>query len=229
MPGDDTPCLFTFVQSPATTPRRASCPATRSGQYVAETFLEDVQQRNWERGMLGFTGTFRGKPVRPVDRHGLPLGGDRGRGARHRHGHASYRRPGLALALGDLIVAISAVPADRPLPHHPRDHAPTADWGPAFGRPRGQGAGEAVRVGPIVRAVFYNSDEVQYQRYDRGVLAVEMEAAVLFTLGALRKVAAGLPHGQPSSSRAFVRITDEEMKAAVDQMTELALAVANDH
>ena len=32
-------------------------------KYVAETFLDDVVQRNWERGMLGFTGTFRGKPV----------------------------------------------------------------------------------------------------------------------------------------------------------------------
>src|SRR4029450_3893448 len=32
-------------------------------KYVAETFLEDAEQRNWERGMLGYTGTFKGKPV----------------------------------------------------------------------------------------------------------------------------------------------------------------------
>ena len=32
-------------------------------KYVAETFLENAQQRNWERGMLGYTGSFRGKPV----------------------------------------------------------------------------------------------------------------------------------------------------------------------
>ena len=32
-------------------------------KYIAKTFLEDVVQRNAERGMLGFTGTFQGKPV----------------------------------------------------------------------------------------------------------------------------------------------------------------------
>src|SRR5207342_1903320 len=32
-------------------------------QYIAETFMEDVVQRNGERGMLGYTGTFNGKPV----------------------------------------------------------------------------------------------------------------------------------------------------------------------
>jgi purine-nucleoside phosphorylase len=87
-----------------------------------------------------------------------------------------------------------------------------------------------VRVGPIVSSdVFYNSDEGQYQRWsDRGILAVEMEAAVLFTLGALRKVQAGclLTVSDVVVEGEFVRISDEEMKAAVDQMTELALEVA---
>ena len=32
-------------------------------QYIAETFLEGAVQRNAERGMLGYTGTFGGKPV----------------------------------------------------------------------------------------------------------------------------------------------------------------------
>src|SRR6185436_11426283 len=33
-------------------------------KYIAETFMEDVVQRNSERGMLGYTGTFGGKPCR---------------------------------------------------------------------------------------------------------------------------------------------------------------------
>jgi purine-nucleoside phosphorylase len=89
-----------------------------------------------------------------------------------------------------------------------------------------------VRVGPIVSSdVFYNPDDGQYRRWsDRGILAVEMEAAVLFTLGALRKVQTGclLTVSDVVVEGEFVRITDEEMKAAVDQMTELALAVATD-
>ena len=52
-----------------------------------------------------------------------------------------------------------------------------------------------------------------------------MEAAVLFTVGALRKVQAGclLTVSDVIVEGEFVRITDEELRAAVDQMTELAL------
>ena len=32
-------------------------------KYIAETFFDDVVQRNGERGMLGYSGTFNGKPV----------------------------------------------------------------------------------------------------------------------------------------------------------------------
>src|SRR5438093_13350396 len=32
-------------------------------KYIAETFLEEVRQVNAERGMLGFTGTYRGRRV----------------------------------------------------------------------------------------------------------------------------------------------------------------------
>ena len=48
---------------------------------------------------------------------------------------------------------------------------------------------------------------------------------MLFTLGALRKIQAGclLTVRDVVVEGEFVRITDEEMRAAVDQMTELAL------
>ena len=32
-------------------------------KYIAETFFDAPRQVNGERGMLGFTGTFRGAPV----------------------------------------------------------------------------------------------------------------------------------------------------------------------
>jgi purine-nucleoside phosphorylase len=93
--------------------------------------------------------------------------------------------------------------------------------------------GKSVRVGPIVSSdLFYNPDGGQYQRWsERGVLAVEMEAAVVFTLGALRKVQAGclLTVSDVVIEGEFVRISDEEMRNAVDQMTQLALRTATDH
>ena len=209
-------------------------------KYVAETFLEDVVQRNSERGMLGYTGTFNGKPV-SVQSSGMGCPSaaivieelvQLGVTKLMRVGTCGGLQPDLGL--GDLIVAVSAVPADSTALHITREiHAPTADWGLVHSAVHAaKELGKPVRVGPIVSSdVFYNSDEGQYQRWsDRGILAVEMEAAVLFTLGALRKVAAGclLTVSDVVVEGEFVRITDEEMKAAVDQMTELALAVATD-
>ena len=224
-------------------------------KYVAETFLDDVVQRNWERGMLGFTGTFRGKPVSVQATTIVWLCAVVAAGAseacvattappsatsaasRERRvipflpfGTCGGLQPDMKL--GDLIVAISAVPADATATHIVGEpHAPTADWDLVHGAVHAaKELGKPVRVGPIVSSdVFYNSDEGQYQRWaDRGILAVEMEAAVLFTLGALRKVKAGclLTVSDVVVEGEFVRISDEEMKAAVDQMTELALAVA---
>jgi DeoD family purine-nucleoside phosphorylase len=204
-------------------------------KYVAETFLENAEQRNWERGMLGYTGSFRGRPV-SVQATGMgcpsaaivieelvQLGVKRFL----RIGTCGGLQPDLRL--GDLIVAVSAVAADATAQHLVGEpHAPTADWELVHGAVHAaKELGRPVRVGPIVSSdLFYNPDEGQYERWsDRGILAVEMEAAVLFTLGALRKVKAGclLTVSDVVVEGEFVRITDEEMKAAVDQMTELAL------
>jgi DeoD family purine-nucleoside phosphorylase len=205
-------------------------------QYVAETFLEGVQPRNRERGMLGYAGTFEGQPV-SVQATGMgcpsaaivfeelvQLGVKR----LVRIGTCGGLQPDMQL--GDLVVAISAVPADSTATHlvGGEPHAPTADWELVHGAVHAaRELDRPVRVGPIVTSdVFYNPDGGQYARWsDRGILAVEMEAAVLFTLGALRKVQAGclLTVSDVVVEGEFVRITDEEMRRAVDGMTELAL------
>jgi purine-nucleoside phosphorylase len=77
--------------------------------------------------------------------------------------------------------------------------------------------------------VFYNPDSGQYERWSqRGILAVEMEAAVLFTLGALRKVDAAtlLTVSDVVVEGEFQRISDDDLRAAVDRMTRVALATA---
>ncbi len=205
-------------------------------KYIAETFLSDVQQRNSERGMLGYTGTFNGKPV-SVQSTGMgcpsaaivieeliQLGVKR----LLRVGTCGGLQPDLEL--GDLIVALSAVPADGTARHYVggEPHAPTADFELVHAAVHSaKELGKRVRVGPIVSSdVFYDPDTGRAQRWsDRGILAVEMEAAVLFTVGALRKVQAGclLTVSDVIVEGEFKRITDDELRAAVDQMTELAL------
>ena len=55
-----------------------------------------------------------------------------------------------------------------------------------------------------------------------------MEAAALFTVGALRGVASGclLTVSDIVVEGVFTRITDDELRAAVDRMTQVALATA---
>jgi 5'-methylthioadenosine phosphorylase/purine-nucleoside phosphorylase len=212
-------------------------------KYVAETFLESPEQRNWERGMLGYTGTFNGTPV-SVQATGM--GCPSAAIVIEELSQLGVKRllrigtcGGLQadLRLGDLIVALSAVPADSTATHYVggEPHAPTADWELVHAAVHAaKELGKPVRVGPIVSSdIFYNPDEGQYGRWsDRGILAVEMEAAVLFTLGALRKIKVGclLTVSDIVVEGEFVRISDEEMKAAVDQMTELALTtVTSEH
>ena len=205
-------------------------------KYIAETFFDDPVQRNSERGMLGYTGTFEGKPV-SVQATGMgcpsaaivfeelvQLGVKR----LLRVGTFGGLQPDMQL--GDLIVAVSAVASDRTVEKLVgfEPHTPTADFALVHSAVHAaKELGKPVRVGPIVSSdLFYNPDEGQYERWSaRGVLAVEMEASVIFTLGALRKVPAGclLTVSDVVVEGAFVRISDEDMRSAVDQMTELAL------
>ena len=140
-------------------------------------------------------------------------------------------------ALGDLIVAISAVPADSTAMHlvNNEPHCPTASWNLVHEAVHiAKHSDQKLHIGPIVSSdLFYNPNEGQYERWSsRGVLAVEMEAAALFTVAALRGVESGcfLIVSDIVVEGVFTRISDEEMKASVDRMTKLALDVAvSDH
>jgi len=207
-------------------------------RYIAETFLEDVVQRNAERGLLGFTGTFEGKPVSvQASGMGCPSAAivieelvQLGVTKIMRVGTCGGLQPDQSM--GDLIVAISSTPADATATHYVggEPHAPTADFALVHEAVhKAKHLGKRISVGPIVSSdVFYQPDPDQARRWsERGILAVEMEAAVLFTLGALRRIQAGcmLIVSDVIVDGAFLRISDEEMRKAVDEMTELALHV----
>src|ERR671937_1817002 len=206
-------------------------------QYIAETYLDNAVQRNAERGMLGYTGTFEGRPVSvQATGMGCPSAAIVAEEL-HQLGVKRMLRVGTCgglqpdLALGDLIVAISAIPADATARHlvGTDQHVPTASWNLVHGAVHvAKGIDQPMRVGPIVSSdLFYNPDGGQYERWSsRGVLGVEMEAAVLFTLGALRGVAAGclLTVSDVVVEGEFKRISDDELRAAVDRMTRVALA-----
>jgi DeoD family purine-nucleoside phosphorylase len=208
-------------------------------KYIAETYFEDAKQVNEERGLLGFTGTYNGKPV-SVQGTGMGCPGativfeeltQLGCKKLLRVGTCGGLQP--HHALGDIINAISAVPADSTAMHlvNNEPHCPTASWELVHGAVHvAKEIGQKLHNGPIVSSdLFYNPNEGQYERWSsRGVLAVEMEAAALFTVAALRGVQAGclLTVSDIVVEGVFTRISDEELKAAVDRMTRIALEAA---
>ena len=81
--------------------------------------------------------------------------------------------------------------------------------------------------------LFYYPDPGQYERWSkRGILAVEMEAAALFTVGAIRGVSTGclLTVSDVVIGSQLVYLSDEDRQAAVDRITRIALDTATaDH
>ena len=190
------------------------CPGDpRRAEYVARTFFDDARQVNDERGMLGFTGTFEGAPI-SVQSTGMgcpsaaivyeeliQLGAER----LIRIGTCGALQPRMHMA--DTVVAVSSTPSDQTAITYTggEPHAPTADWRIVETAARiGREQGLRVHVGPIVSSdVFYDPDTDRRRRWAaRGHLGVEMEAAVLFTIAALRGVSAGHdPHGERHALR----------------------------
>ena len=204
-------------------------------KYLAETYLDNARQVNNERGMLGYTGEFNNKPI-SVQSTGM--------GCPSaaivveelvQLGVKKILRVGTCgglqktLKMGDLIIAISAVPADRTTSHYTagEPHTPTADWELVHGAVHAaKKLGKKPHVGPVATSdTFYDPDVNRHQRWsERGILAVEMEAAVLFTIAALREVRAGclLTVSDIVVGEEFIRISDEDLRHSVDEMAELA-------
>jgi DeoD family purine-nucleoside phosphorylase len=207
----------------------------RRAKYIAENFFEDARLVTEERGMLGYTGTYKGEPVSvQATGMGCPSAAIVTEeliqlGARNllRIGTCGgYNRD---LRLGDLVIATAATPNDgtvasiaRGLPYAPAAHFDIVH----AAYHAAERVGRRAFVGPIVSSdLFYDPEEEPARLWgDLGVLAVEMEAAAIFTLSAMRGVRAGcLLTVSDTIGEEVVRITDEELKNAVDNMMALAL------
>jgi DeoD family purine-nucleoside phosphorylase len=204
-------------------------------KYIAETFFEGAVEVNSYRGLLGYTGTFEGTRVSvQTSGMGCPSAAivieelvQLGVKKILRVGTCGGLQADI---MGELIVPVAAAASDTTALQYVghEAHVPTASFELVHELVhQAKELGKSVRVGPIVSsAVFYQPDPAQAQRWsDRGLLAVEMEAAVLFTLGALRKIQAGcvLLVSDLVIGGQFVYISDDDMRRAVDEMSQLAL------
>lgn len=161
-------------------------------KFMAENFLENPVQYNAVRGMLGYTGTYKGKRV-SVQGHGMgiPSIGIYTYELFNFYGVKRIIRTGSAgayhpeLQIGDVVIGIGASTDSSYGAQYnlPGTFAPTADF--ALARAAVEKAEKMCvryRVGNILSSdVFYGDDGDRWREWQkRGVLAVEMEAAALY-------------------------------------------------
>ena len=206
-------------------------------KWIAETFLEDARCYNEVRGMLGYTGTWHGRPV-SVQGSGMgqPSLAIYATELFREYDVQSVIRVGSAGALTDKvglrdIVIASGACTDSSMNRirfEGLDYAPVADYTLLAAAASAAAGRDDVHVGLIFSSdSFYAArPELMTRMVEHGVLAVEMEASALFTVGALRGVQAGclLTVSDIVVEGEFKRITDDELRAAVDRMTRVALA-----
>ncbi len=161
-------------------------------KFMAETFLENPVQYNSVRGMLGYTGTYKGKRV-SVQGHGMgmPSIGIYSYELYNFYGVETIIRTGSAgayhpdLKLGDVMIAIGACTDSNYADQYnlPGQFSPTADFALARAAvEKAEQMGIRYRVGNILSSdVFYGDDTERWKQWQKmGVMGVEMEAAALY-------------------------------------------------
>ncbi len=206
-------------------------------KWIAETFLDDARLYTEVRGMLGFTGTFEGKPV-SVQGSGMgqPSLAIYATELFREYDVQSIIRVGSAGALSeklkvrDIVIASGACTDSsmNRIRFEGLDYAPVASWpllSAAATAASSAGPRDDVHVGLIYSSdSFYPArPELVARMVEHGVLAVEMEASALYT------IAAG--HGRQALAICTVsdhvvtgeETTAEERERTFGEMVEIAL------
>ena len=165
-------------------------------RWAARTYLDDVRLVNEVRGMLGYTGTWRGNPV-TIQGSGMGMPSlsiyvnelirDYGAQTLIRIGSCGAMQPHVELR--DVIVAMTATTLGSPSRGIFRDlnFAPCADWSLLRAAvAAAEARATRTHVGGIYSSdVFYDErPDLNDQMVRHGILGVEMEAAELYTLAA---------------------------------------------
>lgn len=165
-------------------------------KYIAENFLESPVLFNQIRNMFGYTGTYKGKRVSVMGTGmGIPSISIYANELISQYGCKNLIRVGTCGAMQehvkirDVVIA-QATSTDshiNRLRFHGQDYAPTANFDLLYrAYNAATAAGMTVHVGNVLSSdTFYHDDPDSFKLWAKfGVLAVEMEAAALYTLAA---------------------------------------------
>ena len=161
-------------------------------KFMAERFLENPVQYNAVRGMLGFTGTYKGKRV-SVQGHGMgmPSIGIYSYELFNFYGVKRIIRTGSAgsinagVKMGDVVIGMGSCTDSNYASQYglPGTFAPIADFGLVRAAvEKAEELGVRYKVGNILASdFFYGDDADSWKQWQKmGALAVEMEAAALY-------------------------------------------------
>ena len=207
-------------------------------EHIAETFFEQAVCHSKVRGMLGFTGTYKGKRVSVQGTGmGVPSISIYAHELLYSYGVKTLVRVGTCGALQesvqirDIVLAMSASTDS----HVNRIRFQTMDFAPTANFELLQHAyqtatdnGFRAHVGNILTTdTFYNEDEEATKLLiDHGTLAVEMETAALYTLAAKAKARSLSILTVSDHIITGESTTSEERQKTFDDMIEVALEAA---
>lgn len=160
-------------------------------KFMAEKFLENPVQFNNVRGMLGFTGTYKGKRFSVMGHGmGIPSIGIYTYELFNFYGVETIIRVGSAgaiqkdLHIGDLVIGQGACTDSNYGSQYelPGTFAPIADFSLVRGAADAcERMGYRYRVGNLFSSDIFYSDNAHNDKWtSMGVLAIEMEAAALY-------------------------------------------------
>ena len=207
-------------------------------KWAAETFLDAPKLVNEVRGMLGFTGTYKGAPVTI---HGSGMGmpslsiyaneliRDYGAKTLIRIGSCGGMQPHVKLR--DIIIAMTASSLSTPSSGMFKElnYAPCADYGllsAAVAEAQGKDVG--LHVGGIYSSdVFYDErPDLNEQMVRHGILGVEMEAAELYNLAARYGVRALAVLTVSDHLQTGEALPSDQREQSFGDMVEIALNAA---
>ncbi|MBU4511515.1 purine-nucleoside phosphorylase [bacterium] len=205
---------------------------------IAENFLTDVICYNEVRGMHGFTGIYKGKKI-SVQGTGIGIPSISiyvnelivSYKAKNliRIGSCGSMQPDVKIR--DVILAMSASTDSHinKIRFNGMDYAPTANFNllkRAYDIALEKNI--PVKIGSVLTTdTFYNDDPNSWKHWaNYGILAVEMETAILYTLAAKFKVNALSILTVSDSLVTREETTSEERQKTFNQMVEVALELA---
>ena len=207
-------------------------------KWAAETFLDDPKLINEVRGMLGFTGTWKGNRVTI---HGSGMGmpslsiyaneliRDYGAKTLIRIGSCGGMQE--KVKLRDIILAMTSTTLNTPSSgiFKELNYAPCADWDLLHAAWRSaKDKGAHTHVGGIYSSdVFYDErPDLNEQMTRHGILGVEMEAAELYTLAARHNARALAVLTVSDHLQTGEALPSEDREKSFGDMVEIALEAA---